>query len=554
MKPLIINSRLFILEAGFLTANGAVSQPGGPESITADPFKLGNSKARFIMQRKAGTYNDTIAGQAGTYDPIIAYGFEGSPPASVQARAVDFTTGAEVKGWTTLTGNTISGQQGQGRLPGVPSGCDYRLQIRDPSRPTVIYSGTVMWGVGVVGGSFGQSNNLGILAAGSYNDAVPGVGKSEYDYIIDIRASHGFYGTYGPVVPQGLGGSGADYGTHQFNLARGGAIKFPRVLSKALEAKHGRRIPVALIPCAVDGRAIEDFILPDGGLVKALFNNSGMSGGSFGLRSPNMGDFEFVQKHQGEANNGNERAVYAAKERQMVDGYLEHVSSHGRAPGQFNYIPGVLGVYSGLSLIEKIRSATLDVVAYSKANAWANVVPFNCIDLDPSDGGDANLHFLDQPNGGPRYQEWGLCRAIQSVLFSMGLAPFDGMGPKVTTYTRAGNVVTFEVLGAQGALVARKPGEPITGWYANTQADFKGAATAVSVAIVGNKIVLTFPAGTFDNGKKAYVKHCGGDPGTQQSCHPDVSNLVYDSAQYPSAEPKFTGLPFWPIPDALEVV
>jgi len=552
MKPLIVNSRLLILEAGFLLSNAAVAQPSGPDSITADPFKLGNSKARFIMQRKAGTYDDTIAGQAGSYDPIIAYGFVGSPPASVQARAVDFATGAVVKDWTTLSGNTITGQQGQGRFEGVPSGCDYRLQIRDPSRPTIVYGGTVKWGVGVRVLSKGQSNNISLLAAGSYGDQVPGVGKSEYDYIVDPDAAHSVDGTFGPVVPQGLGGSGADYGTHQFNIARGGVLKFPRVLAKALRAKHGRRIPVAIIPCSMNATNIESFIPPNGGVVAGLFAGGGTSGGDFGLKTPNLGDFEIVQKHQGEANDGNERAAYATKERQLVDGCMAHVAAHGRAPSQLSYVPGVLGVYQGLQQIEKIRGATLDVLAYSKANAWAKVVPFNCIDLDPSDGGDG-LHFQDGA-GDKRYQEWALCRAIQSVLFSMGLAPFDGMGPRVTTYARAGNVVTFDVANAQGPLAMRKAGQAITGWYANTQADFKGTVIAVTAAIVGNKIVLTFPAGTFDSGKKAYVKHCGGDPGTQQSCHPDVSNLVYDSAQYPSAEPKFTGLPFWPTPDALEVI
>lgn len=543
----------------FLALNGAEVQapqpPAGPifAPHLAD-FAVGHSLARFVIQRAAGTYNDAVAGQAGSANITVPFTVTSGAPSVVEARIVDFDNAATViVNWTPLAGLDIA--TGRGKLAAVPSGCDYRLELRATGGTVTFDGDPVRWGVGPRVAAMGQSNMIRLLDAGAYQDNVAGTAKSEYQYITDTACASAFFGTNGYVVPQNLGGTGADTPYGSFNIATGGVLKLPRVLAKALLAKHGRKIPVAVIPLAINATSIDAFIPTAGSAVSALFGNSGTTIGNFGLASPGCGDFEVLAWHQGEADHSVGRSAYKAKAIQMVDGCLAHVAQFGRTPQQFTFVPGILGAYgdtAGVNFIENIRGAVYDVLAYAQSGTWARVTPFNGIDLDASAGTDP-LHIQDL-SGGHQFKRWGLARLLQSALYSMGLSSFDGMGPRIASMSRAGDVVTVTVNNAQGPIGARNPANPITGIYANRQADFTGVDVVPTVAITAaDKFTLTFPAGTFAGGAKVYIKAFGGDPGAAQSYRPNVTNPLVDAASYPTAEPQFIGLPLQYTPQPIEV-
>ena len=114
------------------------------------------------------------------------------------------------------------------------------------------------------------------------------------------------------------------------------------------------------------------------------------------------------------------------------------------------------------------------------------------------------------------------------------------------------------------ALAPAAPGQAITGWYANTAADFTGTDLGITVSLAagGTKVAVTFPAGT---PFPAYVKHLGGRIGSTAvdangftaSCNPDIRNLLYDTAPYPTGatgtDVEALGLPLRPSAGAVVV-
>ena len=144
----------------------------------------------------------------------------------------------------------------------------------------------------------------------------------------------------------------------------------------------------------------------------------------------------------------------------------------------------------------------------------------------------------------------------QTVLKELGAAEFDGMGPKVTGVSRSGLVATVTIQHNGGtALVARTVGQPITGWYANTLADFTGTDIAVTVAVSSaNSVAVTFPSGAVF---PVYLKHMGGRLDTMQSQNPDITNPVVDNFIYPvgaHVDDQLTnGVPVQPTPNPITV-
>lgn len=547
------DGRLLLVGGRFLTTGGATAEPpaggSGTLSLTLDDFKTGHTGAEPVIQRRAGTDFGTV--------PVL-FSYTGTVPLNVQARVVSADGGAVVKDWTSLTGVSANETTltGLGELPLVPLGADYLLQIRDGNNTATASNGSKRWGVGVCIALMGQSNMAGTTEAGSYTNIVPGTSQTELDHFLGTALAGSYFGSSGFVMPTSSPGTGSTSSGSAIGLAAGGSLAFLRIAGQALKTKYGKRVPVCMIPWAFSNNSIGTF-LPGGTNYAKLFGGSGTAAGSIGFASPRnywAGDFEGVMWHQGEANSSSTRAAYLADLKSLYQGFLDYVAPFGRTAQDLFFAPAVLGVYGNLPNIENIRGAVLDLDAFARANNWPNVrAGWNCIDLDTVEGSDG-LHFVNI-SGGNQYRTWSHRRMMQSVLYMLDCATFNGHGPRLTTATRSGDVATVTVSHEGGtALAARNSGVALTGWLANTAADFTGTDIAVTAAIASaNTISVTFPGGTT---YPAYLKYMGGRIGNVNSYHPDVTNPVYDNAQYPTGctgTDLHTGLPLLPTPDAIEV-
>lgn len=550
MAIILINGKLRLVGGKpLLTPAPVVVVVGGATTgLTLVDFQSSWATAKPVIQRKPGS----IMG-----DVPVMFNFTGSAPAGIQARVVKSAGGAVVKDWTALSTITVLGQTGLGTLVDVPQGVGYLMQVRDGSQPAnapTISNGVQVWGVGVCILYDGQSNMVSTLNGGSYADIVPGTALSEFNYFASAGAVGSLWdgsGFHGPS-----NGSNGPGGSSNAPSLGGGTLSAMRIIANGLQTKYGYPVPVCLILQAFNGAAIASFFYNNaGGTFYTLLNSSGTTPGTIGFASPkNMipGDFEGVVRHQGEANQSDSRASYFADLKTLYGGYLAAVAPHGRTAADLFFVPAVLGVYASQLGIEKIRGAVLDLDAYARANNWPKVrAGWNCIDLDPTDGGDSGLHFRDtnQP-----YAKRSARRSTQAALFQLGCSSFSGLGPRLSaTATRAGLVATLTVLHDGGSSVVTRAGGAPSGFYANTAADFSGTAIAVTASIVGNAVQVTFPTGTVF---PAYVKYMGNAINSALSYLPDISNAIYDNVQYPAGatgSDVFTGLPLVPTPDSIAV-
>jgi hypothetical protein len=229
--------------------------------------------------------------------------------------------------------------------------------------------------------------------------------------------------------------------------------------------------------------------------------------------------------------------------------------------------------------MELLRAAVYDLIDYVKTNSlgWDVRVGWNCIDLDPQNANPPDtLHFgaTDQVRSNRR-----LVQAYANALVP-DVVPYGATGPyfPYTKGTVAGvpvylglssrspgtDDVTITVAHSSGTgsqLTVPNPGNPITGWYANTAPDFSGTDLVVSGVTITDaisaKVRLTIK-GSDGNSPiyPVYVKHMGNKWGTTYSMFPDESNMIYDNFVYPSwanASEQLTGLPLHPTPDAIKV-
>lgn len=548
----------------FLLIGGRPISPGGsdvPITLVLKDIYTNNRLAHPVIQRKAGT----DYGEA----PVM-FSYTGGAPSNVQARIVDISNPTTViKDWTTLTSLTVneSKQMGLGYLLNVPMGCNYQTQIRDGSRPNNASTNSVGsrgWGVGVCIFIAGQSNMLGTLDAGEFDSPIPGTSDNESSYWTNPEFTGVYWGIDGFVANWTTdgGNTGDITAAPGWGTSAGGGTGFLRMVAANLKAKYGRKIPVCGAVWAFGATGLGDMFPPATGDKVQIFSNNGTSTGKVGWMSPpgyTPVDFEGIILHQGEAEAG---FISRADRLNQLKAYytfmLTVVAPHGRTAADLFFRPAILGAYANAGNTENIRAAVYDLEVYAQANGWPRVkAGWNCIDLDadyPTDPYRDGLHFHDVP-GGPQFRKMGLRRVIQTVAKEMGATTFTGMGPKISGATRNGNVVSLTVAHEGGnALATRDNTKPLSGWYANSTADFSGNNIAVTATIANtNTINVTLPSGTT---YPVYVKYAGGKVGTLQSQHPDVSNPVYDNAVYPAnVHPgdQLVGLPLQPTVDSIVV-
>ena len=572
-RPLLVGGRPLLVVLGE-QGEGEMPVPGGTLTLVLDDFKAGHTLAKPVLQRRAGTETHP---SGGLVDAPVLFRFTGEAPAVVEARIIG-ENGAVIVDWKPLARVTISETPddalGLGYLEDAPIGCEYLTQIRDASQPNnqaTLSTGTRRWGVGVCVLAEGQSNMVGTLSAGlpdyaPYNALVPGTSITELAYWSRPEAAGSLWGVGSFYIPPAIGGSGqTSPGAGNVPGPAGGVLTFVRMLAMALKQKHGKKVPVCLIPLAYNSNPLSNFLAPSGANYVRLFDGSGTTGTTIGLKSPrnyHPGEFEIVLLHQGEANHNQTRAARTAGLIKYCEDRFAYVAQYGRTKAQLAILPAMLGVYNVGSDtptgVEKLRGAVLDLWAHAKANGWARVRPgWSCLDCEPPTTNYLHFELEGKLLSHRRMTQAAVYQVMPERTKSTGL------GPRLTgAVTRAGDVITLAVDHDGGTVLAPKNGAgPVTGWYANTDADFSGTDIALTnVTAVPGGVQVTAP------GAPAifFIKHCGGLAGTVQSYHSDVSNLLYDDVEYPwcdngSGGNLFTGTdvrkgqPLLPTPDAIKV-
>lgn len=594
MSILVTSTGKYILAGakGFISVNNASSGgtvtpptdplvddtvPGGTSgttSLTLTDFYSSHQYARPVIQRSALSMTD--AGGPWGNVPVL-FTFAGAQPAYPQARVVKASDGTAVTGWKTLTNLSVVGNTMLGTLPKVPQGGYYLLQVRDGQKTTVTSNGSKQWGVGVQILAIGQSNQVGMLDGGVYNDAVGA--SNEYDLWFGGQVSASLFGASGWMHPTNTGTPNG--GSSSINYLGGGLFSTMRVVAQGLETKYGKKIPVGLVPWAFNSHPISEFIAtanpisPSSPKIDLLFKGSGTAiTGSIGSAGYNQvgfnspknyafGDFEVVTMYQGEANSDGTmtRAQYFGALKQVYQGLLTQVSPYGRTAAYLAFLPGMLGVNldSGYMYVERTRGAVLDLEAYAAANGWPKVrLAFHGIDLIPQ--ASNGLHFEDL-DAARQYRRWGLARQQAAMLWALGCSPYTGAGPRIASVSRTGLTATLTVTHEGGTALVKPGAGAITGFTANTAADFTGTNITVAAAIASNNtIAISFPGGT---SFPVYLKYMGGRDGTLASQQPDSTNPVYDNASLPAgvnvlSSPALSGggragFPLVPTPDSIVV-
>jgi len=120
-------------------------------AFAVDSITLTELPAR-VYQRNLPVDEYGVVSLSGTYT--------GTAPTHIEARAVLHGTSTEVKTWTTLSSETISGGGWSGTLSSIPQGGWYNVQVRESNATEIVDNGSTAWGVGILIFVFGQSNSL----------------------------------------------------------------------------------------------------------------------------------------------------------------------------------------------------------------------------------------------------------------------------------------------------------------------------------------------------------------------------------------------------------
>ena len=511
-----------------------------------------------IFSRSQGV---TYGGQPAGNIPVL-FTYTGTAPSNVQARVVN-NVGTQIVPWQTLTSVTFGGSlNGQGFLPAVPQGINYLLQIRDglnPSNPSTISNGTHKFGVGVVVMFNGQSNMEGILSLGA-SYLVPGTSQTEQQYVTSLLGT----GYDNPTYGGGAQGS-PPYSSNGLKQNLNGSTEiFARVVAASLFTKYGYHVPVMCMPYYISGNPISTFLpVP----TSSFFINSGASATTFGLSSPEnfqTGDFEIFFWHQGEGDESAGTSYYLGQLQVLYQGLLTWVSKFGRTSSGLSMGVCLLSSQGPGAVPEYIRQADQLFIAGAQAgtlpsqpNPWPLVeCACSCVDVSTAPVGQsppvAALHITNDI-----YRRLAMHRMMQTAMYWLGASgngpsgqPFSGKGPTIDpAYTRTGLTVVFNVVHQGGtALTVPTPGNPPTGFYANTSrtttlgaAQFNGTNIALTVSLINSntQIQIVFPGGTTF---PCYLKYqgnviVGGYPTNggiyDGSTLPDFSNAIYDNVQYP---------------------
>lgn len=397
---------------------------------------------------------DRIFQRVGTSKSITVAGTVAGPCSQVQGRVAG---GA----WAVLQNNPTGGVY-SGLLP-VTQGGWHTLQVQDSVNTTIGASGTAKFGVGVMVALLGQSNMANMFTQ-----------VSQY-FLSDNKTRKYKAGTWGHVGNYD-GTDTFQAGTPYTTYGATYTAVSPMGDSLTLFAnamRSGINAPVGVFPHAVGGSTIASW-QPSGG---ANWNTFAADLAASG------GDCEAAIFLQGEndAQAGTSSASYQSSLLNVLNGLK---SATGRNSSNFHFGVVALGpgtTYAAEGNMGIIRAAHLDFVA---AHASDGVYLAAC--AHDMDLGGSNIHFSGLERIAKRY--------AKGLLNRFGILVHGAQGPKITSATRSGAVVTVHITHNGGTSLADGTGGSGSALLGFRVYDAGSLCTISSTAISGNTVVLTLSA------------------------------------------------------------
>lgn len=443
------------------------------------------------------TVNDvadlTVLQRVGTSKTVTFSGTYNGPAQLIQARVVDFDTGIAATPWTTIAANPSGGTY-SGSLS-VPQGGFYRREVRDGNDPTITAQGANRFGVGAIIGEIGQSN-MANFPSGVFK--YPLGDKRAVERVGGVLRRIG--NTNDAFPPNTLFGAGG-YGAYTASGNNGdGYVFFANLVAQGLG------VPVLIINKAVGGSNIDSWQTG-----QANWNAFAAEVAAVG------GDCEMVLWHQGESDAAAMAgATYGTK---MGNVHTQCKTLTGRDNNGFKFGVVSLGPGSFSGSIEgdfgKIRAAQ---VAYATGTPGAFLAT-SAYDTATADG----VHI-----SGEGFNRLGR-RYAKSALAALGVGS-SGAGPRITSASRSGNIVTVNISHASGTALTDGDGgtgNALTGF----QVWDNGTPVTISAtAIVGNTVRLTLA--TTPSGSVTMAHAMMNNPSGANAQTFTPGGTVYDNATY----------------------
>jgi hypothetical protein len=437
-----------------------VTDPSDSFGVAASSITLADLTNNRVYQRAAGTDAAAVT-LAGSYT---------GTPGTIEYRIFDVTAGAALADhdWQTLiaapSGGTFSASRN------IASGGPYRIDLRTSAAPATIYSGTAQWLVGDVLLISGQSNADGLRIGTS---AVPADAQVRlYDQDDSWKQ---IFPTYGAGIV---------------------------ALGNRMRSLTGK--PVGIIVRAAAATSIGQWQLGGGSLLdQALADMQAATATAAKL----SGDIAAFLWCQGEADTGvgttyNAPAVYQS----ALDAiYTALKTQTGRTAAHLPFLVAITGRHEGQSGNDSgwqnIRQAQIDWCA---ATAGA-VLSHMTYDLPMADA----FHYT-APDG---YAEHGR-RFGRSAAKAAGAAVYGAEGPKISSATRQGAVITVQVaLNGSAALQTSGTGA-LTGWQVSAD-DFATLLPVSAISLQGtSQVSVTLATAPAANAALKLRYAWGQDPDT----------------------------------------
>jgi hypothetical protein len=507
MGAILVDGKVLMQDGKPILASGSGDQVDTPPVVGTGTIAFTNEPLEQQVFQRVGT--SKIVAVSGTFTGDVS---------QVQARAVPVGTAlsSTTVAWTDIPTDAAAGTF-SGTLS-VPQGGWYTWQVRDKIATNLAAIGARKWGVGVIIALIGQSNMANFpetvdnypigspLTVAFHRDGTYGrIGK-----INDAAAPNTMYGSPGYALSNGQVPPDAplDNGKSQVG---DGFVFMGNLISAALN------VPVCFIERAIGGTSIEWWLISANNKWPQFASAVAAAGG----------DYELVAWDQGENNaaDGMPTATYEthlgaidSQCRNMVPAYRKdslHFAVISLGP------VSLASSYSGGNDTNtgKIRAAQ---VHYANSTPGAFLLT-SAHDAVTGDGVHRN---------GKSASKLGR-REAQGILARFGIGPSTS-GPRITSVTRAGNVLTATVTHAGGTMLKDGAGGTGTALKGFEYLNGSGGQIAITAtAITGpNTIQLTLASGAA--GTLSYAMHnAPHNANTSDSTTAlDLASIVYDDTVY----------------------
>jgi hypothetical protein len=432
-----------------------VTDPGDTFGVSSTSILTSGLVQDRVYQRAAGSNLASMI-FSGTYT---------GTPGAIEYRVFDVAANAALAGhdWQTLVASPAGGIFSATR--NIASGGPYRLDVRGTAAPATVYAGTVQWLVGDIFLICGQSNADGLRNGTSA--AIPHPQVRVYDQ----------NDSWEVLVPSDGTGLVA--------------------LADKIRALTGR--PAGLIVRAASATSIGQW-QPGGAslLEQALTDMQAATA----TPAKTGGDIAAFLWCQGEADTdaGSPYNAPSSYKSGLDAIYTAVKTKVSRIAAELPFLVAVTGRHDGQSGNDagwqNIRTAQID---------WCGATPGAVLSHMTYDLPMADAFHYAQPAG---YEEHGR-RFGRSAAKATGAAVYGSEGPKITTATRQGSVITISVaLNGSSALQQGGTG-PLSGWQvssdgfssilpiasATLQANNQIQLVLVSAPAVNDVVVLRYAYG-----------------------------------------------------------